>query len=382
MMFQIYPTILLLEDGQKYGGWSFSDSLISVGEVVFNTGMTGYQEVMTDPSYAEQIVLFTYPEIGNTGMNHEDNESVGCFLKGIIAKNICMKANNWRSQISLVQYLIEQKIAHIFGVDTRSLAQYLRNKGVMSGCVSSAELDINILYSKLNASLCMQGLDLVRRVTTSKVYKWSFNSSPSFQYCVSQNNQAIFLNVVVIDFGVKFNILNRLSYHGCNVLVVPATIHYKEILQFCPDGILLSNGPGDPSAVSYAIENVKQLINYDIPLFGICMGHQILALAVGATTFKLKFGHRGLNHPVGLYDNEKVDITSQNHGFAVASNTISESLLTVVSFNLNDNTIAGMVHKYKPLFSVQYHPEASPGPCDSDYLFKHFIYVMQSFKIG
>lgn len=380
-MFQMYPALLLLEDGSKYYGWSFSDSLISIGEVVFNTGMTGYQEIMTDPSYSGQIVLFTYPEIGNTGINYEDSESAGCFIKGVIAKNICLKPNNWRSRISLAQYLIQQKICHIFGIDTRSLAQRLRNKGVMNGCISTTELDTVVLKNKLHLSLPMQGLDLVRQVTTNKIYKWSYDFSKAFKCFPHQDKQAKLLNLVVIDFGIKFNILNKLSNYGCNILVVPATIHYKEILKHQPDGILLSNGPGDPSVVYYAIENVRQLVSYNIPLFGICMGHQILSLAMGASTFKLKFGHRGLNHPVGLYNREKVYITSQNHGFAVVLDTISDSSLNVISFNLNDNTVSGIVHKLKPIFSVQYHPEASPGPHDSDYLFKHFIRVMEFFKV-
>nr|AYR06362.1 carbamoyl-phosphate synthase arginine-specific small subunit [Renouxia sp.] len=380
-MFQMYPALLLLEDGSKYYGWSFSNSLMSIGEVVFNTGMTGYQEIMTDPSYSGQIILFTYPEIGNTGVNYEDNESASCFIKGIIAKNICLKPNNWRSKISLAQYLVQQKICHIFGIDTRSLARHLRSKGVMNGCISNAELNFMILRDKLNLSLSMQGLDLVKQVTTSKIYKWSYNFSKVFKRFPHEDKQAKLLNVVVIDFGVKFNILDKLSNYGCSVLIVPATIHYKEILKYQPDGVLLSNGPGDPSAVDYAIKNVRQLINYNVPLFGICMGHQILSLAMGASTFKLRFGHRGLNHPVGLYNHEKVYITSQNHGFAVALDTILDSSLNVVSFNLNDGTVSGIVHKLKPMFSVQYHPEASPGPHDSDYLFKHFIRVMELFKV-
>lgn len=373
-----YPTFLLLEDRKIYKGWSFSTTLMSIGEVVFNTGMTGYQEVMTDPSYFGQIVLFTYPEIGNTGVNNDDIESMKPCIKGIIAKNICLNSSNWRSQISLVQYLIDQNIPHIFGVDTRSLTKYLRDKGVMNGCISSHKLTSSSLSKRFEQFTSMQNLNFVNEVTTTKAYSWSPRLLTRFNFRDNFQNQHNRLNVVVIDFGVKFNILNRLSYYGCDVKIVPAITSYNIIMSNKPDGVLLSNGPGDPALIYNSLNTIRNLINSNIPIFGICLGHQLLSLALGASTSKLKFGHRGLNHPSGLYN--QVRITSQNHGFVVSSNTLPQNLVDVTYFNLNDLTIAGMVHNFRPCFSVQYHPEASPGPHDSDYLFAHFVQIMLAFK--
>nr|YP_010728870.1 carbamoyl-phosphate synthase arginine-specific small subunit [Lithothamnion corallioides]WEA76961.1 carbamoyl-phosphate synthase arginine-specific small subunit [Lithothamnion corallioides] len=380
MIPKTYSSFLLLEDGKICQGWSFSNCLMSMGEVVFNTGMTGYQEVMTDPSYFGQIVLFTYPEIGNTGINDQDLESLRPYIKGIIAKNICLNPSNWRSQKSLAQYLIDQNIPHIFGIDTRSITQYLRDKGVMYGCISSSLLSPSKFMKKLEQFASLQNINLVNKVTTPISYKWSPRLLPRFEYASNHNMQNInnHLHVVVIDFGVKFNILNRLSFSGCNVTVVPSTTSYDIIMSNKPDGILLSNGPGDPSLIDNSIQTIQHLINSNIPLFGICLGHQLLSLALGATTSKLKFGHRGLNHPSGLYN--QVKMTSQNHGFVVSVNTLPKDLVDITYLNLNDCTIAGVVHNFKPCFSVQYHPEASPGPHDSDYLFNHFIKVIKAFK--
>lgn len=371
-----YRSILLLSNGTKYYGWSYSKSILSIGEIVFNTGITGYQEIVTDPSYAGQIITFTYPEIGNTGINEEDDESSNIYIKGIIAKNICEKPSNWRHQISFIDYLKKQKIPHIFGIDTRALTKQLRKQGVMNGCISSKDLGEISLKKQINDLSKMPITNLIQMVTTKRLYtaKNSNFSHPIYSYlnyrtrinCVQK------LKIVVIDFGVKNNILSRLIHYGCNVTVVPAQSTYHIINQLKPNGILLSNGPGDPSSMSDIINNIADIIySSNIPIFGICMGHQILSLALKSKTFKLKFGHRGLNHPTGI--EKKIEITSQNHGFAVDLNSLSNNNLAITHMNLNDFTVAGLIHKNRPIFSVQYHPEASPGPHDSDYLFHSFI---------
>nr|YP_009295863.1 carbamoyl-phosphate synthase arginine-specific small subunit [Schimmelmannia schousboei]AOM64798.1 carbamoyl-phosphate synthase arginine-specific small subunit [Schimmelmannia schousboei] len=377
----LYPSILYLEDGTLYKGWSFIDNILSCGEVVFNTGMTGYQEIITDPSYSQQIIAFTYPELGNTGINNEDNESKTIHAKGIIAKNICLYPNNWRTNSSLKTYLLNNSIPHIFGIDTRALTKHLRTMGVMNACISSKILDKDLLHNTVSKASNIEGSNLVNAVTTKKAYAIKAANHQEFIYShlnYKINNKLINLNVVLIDFGVKYNIISRLLSYGCNIYILPANSTYETIKSYKPDGILLSNGPGDPSVITYAITTVKQLIKYsNIPIFGICMGHQILSLALGAKTFKLKFGHRGLNHPSGA---KKIsEITSQNHGFAVNLQSLKHlnNNIEVTHFNLNDYTIAGILHTKKPIFSVQYHPEASPGPHDSDYLFKNFITLMQ-----
>ena len=376
-------TFLSLEDGTSYSGWSYFNFNISIGEVVFNTGMTGYQEVMTDPSYYKQIVLFTYPEIGNTGVNLFDIESDVPTIKGLIAKNICSKPNNWRSSDSFIDYLIEYKIPHIFGIDTRFLTKKLRDNGVMLGCIASRI----IAYSDIN--LCMQSFysssntHFINNVTTNKIYRWSPLYSKWFNYIKPLKpldyNYKLPIKVIVIDYGVKFNILNRLSIYGCNVTVVPATASYNSIIALNPDGILLSNGPGDPSLISPTILNIIQkLVLSNIPIFGICLGHQLLGLALGAKTIKMKFGHRGLNHPSGNYN--LVKMTSQNHGYVVSNNQELSNIFNICYFNYNDKTVSGLIHKTKPCFSVQYHPESSPGPHDSDLLFYYFIKLILSNK--
>lgn len=383
---KVYPSILLLEDGKRCSGWSFSQDILSMGEIVFNTGMTGYQEICTDPSYLKQIVIFTYPEIGNTGINDQDSESNICYIQGMVTKNICLQPSSWRNQTSLIEYLLKYRIPHIFGVDTRFLTSYIRDKGVMNACISSRTLSVNYLQKQLGNFKSMLGLDLVSQITTLQPYSWSKKSSSFCSYLSSlssvNNIVDVTLNVIVIDFGVKFNILNKLSSYGCHVTIISSNSSYEDILKYAPDGILLSNGPGDPSVLSTAIETVKNLICTNIPLFGICMGHQILSLALGASTFKLKFGHRGLNHPVGSSKRQKVDVTSQNHGFSVCADTFSQEIIDPIYLNFNDNTLAGLVHNNKPFFSVQYHPESSPGPHDADYLFSHFVKVMLAFKVN
>nr|YP_009498079.1 carA [Gracilaria changii]ART65342.1 carA [Gracilaria changii] len=376
-----YPAILMLEDGKIYKGWSLISSTISFGEVVFNTGMTGYQEIITDTSYAEQIIVFTYPEIGNTGINYDDNESNKIHIKGIIVKNICFSPNNWRQQASFTNYIISHNIPHIFGIDTRSLTKHLRKSGSMNGCISSQYLDPDLLSLKLKNTPRIEGNDLVKQVTTSKSYEFKVYSNQYFSYLQYKTDKTYGygLKIIVIDFGVKHNILSRLNNYGCSTYILPAITSYKEIISYNPDGILLSNGPGDPSAVIYGIKTIKQIINYtNIPIFGICMGHQIINLALEATTFKLKFGHRGLNHPSG--SKQKAEITSQNHGFAVKKESLHNKTTNIIHFNLNDYTVAAIFHNTKPIFSVQYHPEASPGPHDSDYLFKYFISLTKQFK--
>lgn len=382
MQIKKYTSFLYLEDGSVYRGWSFFDTFRSVGEVVFNTGMTGYQEVMTDPSYYNQILLFTYPEIGNTGVNMIDIESNRCCLKGIICKNICIKSSNWRSTYSLVSYLNKYRIPHIFGLDTRHLTKLIRSKGVMIGCLASQVLKSTEISSIIKLFKSSYLFRMVSDVTTKKSYQWLPELFSLSNYIFDKQKRVSFsgLVVVVIDYGVKFNILNRLFYYGCFVQVVPADAGYEEVMAFKPDGILLSNGPGDPSLIDkQKILVIQQLINLNIPVFGICLGHQLLSLAVGSETSKLRFGHRGLNHPSGLYDTVKV--TSQNHGYVIGVNQSSDKLLSVGGYNMNDTTISVAMHKSRPTFSVQYHPEASPGPHDSDFLFAHFIKVMMACKL-
>lgn len=377
-MIQKHRSILLLEDGKQYYGWSFTNTIISVGEVVFNTGMTGYQEILTDPSYNGQIIIFTYPEIGNTGINEEDSESTKFQAIGIIAKNFCATASNWRHNSNIKEYFLKYKIPHIFGIDTRSLTKHLRNSGIMNGCIASSIFNANTIKSYLYNASSINQADLVSQVATEKSYLWiSKQSRVKLRYKIFKRLTTT-LYVIVIDFGVKSNILNILSEHGCKIKIVPVTTKYEEIIKQKPDGILLSNGPGNPSILNQAITTVKKLTETNIPLFGICMGHQILSLALGGSTFKLKFGHRGLNHPSG--SSQKVEITSQNHSFAVKENSLPNDILHITQLNLNDRSIASIVHKLKPIFSVQYHPEASPGPHDSIYLFEHFIKIMETYK--
>nr|YP_063520.1 carbamoyl-phosphate synthase arginine-specific small subunit [Gracilaria tenuistipitata var. liui]Q6B940.1 RecName: Full=Carbamoyl phosphate synthase small chain; AltName: Full=Carbamoyl phosphate synthetase glutamine chain [Gracilaria tenuistipitata var. liui]AAT79595.1 carbamoyl phosphate synthase small subunit [Gracilaria tenuistipitata var. liui] len=381
MTYNLHPAILVLKDGKFYRGWTLINSIISFGEVVFNTGMTGYQEIMTDPSYAEQIITFTYPEIGNTGINHEDNESNKIHVKGIITKNICFSPNNWRQQESFINYIFNNQIPHIFGIDTRALTKHLRKTGSMNGCISSQYLNPYLLSTKFKDRLSIESSDLVKQVTTSKNYEFQGYSHKHFSYLQYKTDKmyGYGLKIILIDFGVKYNILSRLDNYGCSIQILPATSSYETINAYNPDGIILSNGPGDPSIITYAIKTVKKIIKYtNIPIFGICMGHQIISLALEGTTFKLKFGHRGLNHPAGM--KQKAEVTSQNHGFAVNQESLYKDTINITHFNLNDTTVAGILHNKKPIFSVQYHPEASPGPHDSDYLFKYFINLIKHFK--
>ena len=354
-------TILLLADGRIFEGKSFGYQGETTGEVCFNTGMTGYQEILTDPSYCKQIVTMTSPHIGNYGINEEDIESENIQVAGFVIKEETMTPSNWRSTQSLGEYLKKNKIVGIKEIDTRSLTRHIRDKGAMNGIISSNDLDTQSLEKKLKEFPDMNGLDLAKDVTTQKKYKWPGKGR---------------YKVAVIDFGIKKNILRLLSDAGCELTVFPASIKAEDILSFEPDGVFLSNGPGDPLAVTYGIETVKKLLG-KVPLFGICLGHQILALALGASTFKLKFGHRGINHPVRNNEKNTVEITSQNHGFAVDLDSLPPNVIST-HINLNDNTSGGIRCTDIPAFSVQYHPESSPGPHDSRYLFNQFIEMMNA----
>jgi carbamoyl-phosphate synthase small subunit len=372
------PALLVLTDGTTFQGWSFGATGTTLGEVVFNTGMTGYQEVLTDPSYCGQIVTFTYPELGNTGVNPEDEESAKPQVRGAIARNICYHPSNWRSSQSLPDYLKQHGVLGIYGIDTRALTRKIRSVGAMNGIISTEILDPAELLERLQEAPSMAGLNLVREVTTQQVYEWSDSTQSVWEFRPEDAVTTEPLTVVAIDFGIKRNILRRLASYGCRVIVVPANTPPEDILKYNPDGIFLSNGPGDPAAVTEGIETTKALLNAQKPIFGICMGHQILGLSLGADTFKLKFGHRGLNQPAGL--KQRIEITSQNHGFAIAAESLPDAEVEITHLNLNDRTIAGLKHKTLPLFSVQYHPEASPGPHDADYLFERFVQTMYEHK--
>ncbi|WP_448563725.1 glutamine-hydrolyzing carbamoyl-phosphate synthase small subunit [Trichothermofontia sp.] len=372
------PAILVLADGTVYEGFSFGAPGTVVGEVVFNTGMTGYQEVLTDPSYCGQIVTFTYPELGNTGVNPEDEESARPQVRGAIAHNIAERPSNWRSTQSLSDYLKQHQIPGIYGIDTRALTRKIRSFGTLNGGISTEILDPRELLAQVKAAPSMAGLNLVPQVTTAEIYEWTEPTASHWEFSPSaQASTADPLRVVAIDFGVKRNILRRLASYGCRVIVVPANTPAETILSYDPDGIFLSNGPGDPAAVTDGIATTQALLAAQKPIFGICLGHQILGSSLGAQTFKLKFGHRGLNQPAGLQ--RKVEITSQNHGFAITPESLSDEI-EVTHLNLNDHTIAGLRHKTLPFFSVQYHPEASPGPHDADYLFEQFIQSMREYR--
>jgi carbamoyl-phosphate synthase small subunit len=374
---QAKPAFLVLADGTIYQGFAFGASGTAMGEVVFNTGMSGYQEVLTDPSYCGQLIVFTYPELGNTGVNPEDEESDRPQIKAAIARNICQRPSNWRSVQSLPDYLKQYNIPGIYGIDTRALTRKIRSTGAMNGILSTELLDTEELLRRVQSAPSMAGLNLVKEVTAKAPYQWSETTSEAWEFAASPETSSQPLKVVALDFGVKRNILKRLASYGCQVTVIPASTPPEEILSLDPDGIFLSNGPGDPSAVQEGIATVKVLQESQKPIFGICMGHQILGLSLGAETFKLKFGHRGLNQPCGL--DRQVEITSQNHGFAVTAESLGDDV-EITHFNLNDKTVAGLRHKTLPFFSVQYHPEASPGPHDADYLFKQFVQLMRDHK--
>ena len=365
---------LVLSNGITFSGYSFGAKGSTVGEIVFNTGMTGYQEVISDPSYFGQILTFSYPEIGNTGINFEDSESDNS-VKGLIVRNYSNNNSNWRSKLNFNQWLINKNIIGLYGVDTRALVKILRSNGSMNGLITSENIDLDTSLNIISNTPNMQGLNLAKEVSTKNNYLWKDFTMTDFDVRKKMSTNVRKLKIVAIDFGIKKSILNRLVSHGCEVLVLPSNSSFNDVLGHNPDGIFFSNGPGDPSSVFDGINLAKSLINYgQIPMFGICLGHQIFGLALGGKTYKLPFGHRGLNHPCGI--NNNVEITSQNHGFAIDPNSLSDEFVEITHFNLNDKTVAGLKLNNKPIFSVQYHPEAGPGPHDSDYLFEKFVSLM------
>ncbi|OGV95654.1 MAG: carbamoyl phosphate synthase small subunit [Nitrospinae bacterium RIFCSPLOWO2_02_FULL_39_110] len=372
--------ILALSDRTIFEGESFGAEGEAKGEVVFNTSMSGYQEILTDPSYKGQIITMTYPLIGNYGVNEEDVESAKPQAEGFIIKEGSKSISNWRGQKSLDEYLRDYNIVGIQGIDTRALTKHIRDKGAQEGIISTIDLNPTSLIKKAKESPSMVGRDLVKEVTCHEKYHWteggwdSKNSKLTTHYYGYPENSK--LKVVAYDCGIKHNILRLLVDVGCDVTVVPAFTGSDKVMSMNPDGIFLSNGPGDPDAVPYMAENIRGLIGKK-PIFGICLGHQILCLSMGAKTYKLKFGHRGANHPVMDLTTRKVEITAQNHGFAVAADSLP-SELELTHINLNDRTVEGVRHKSLPIFSVQYHPEASPGPHDSRYLFNRFVEYMRT----
>jgi carbamoyl-phosphate synthase small subunit len=356
--------LLALEDGKIFRGYSFGAEGETNGEVVFNTSMMGYQEIITDPSYKGQLVCMTYPLIGNYGVNKEDAESVRPFVEGFIVKEVSRIYSNWRASEDLGTYLKRNKVVGIEGVDTRALTKHLREVGAKKGVISTTDLDEKSLVKKALASPGLEGRDLIKEVMCEKMYRW--NETGKF-------------HVIAIDSGIKHNILRNLQARNCKLTVVPATATKDEILSYKPDGLFLSNGPGDPASLPYIVNMVKGLLD-QMPIFGICLGHQILGQAFGGKTFKLKFGHHGGNQPVINLKSRCVDITSQNHGFCVDVESIADKNIEMTHINLNDNTCEGMEHKKLPVFSVQYHPEAAPGPHDAGHHFDHFIELMEKHK--
>lgn len=397
---------LALESGKIFFGQSFGFNGERTGEIVFNTSMTGYQEILTDPSYKGQIIVMTEPHIGNVGVNKEDVESLQIFAEGLVVRENSSIFSNWRSEKSLQDFLVTNKIPAISDVDTRALTKHIRDIGTMRAIISTKDFNPKSLIKKVKRSDLMSGKDLAKEVTCKKPYQWvsdknewKWKDKSSDLKSKDINSQSAIRNpqllkVVVMDFGAKQNILRCLAERNCKVTVVPAKTSAQNILSLNPDGILLSNGPGDPAAVTYAIETIKELIRLpltglsvrrntyrlSIPMFGICLGHQLLGLALGGKTFKLKFGHRGANHPVKNLETGKIEITTQNHGFCVDIDSLSNENIEITHLNLNDNTMEGMKHKELPIFAVQYHPESSAGTHDSRYLFDQFINIMQERK--
>jgi len=369
--------VLLLEDGTVFEGTSFGAKGQKCGEVVFNTSMTGYQEITTDPSYYEQIITMTYPLIGNYGTNALDVESKKVYAAGFIVKENCEYPSNWRNEQSLSEYLKTNNVVGLAGIDTRKLVKHIRTQGALRGIISSTELKISSLMKTLSEYPGLVGRDIVKDVTSKKPYKWN---KPVVDVLKSSTDKPkLKYKVVAYDFGMKQNILRLLISHGCDVQVVPAFTTAKDVLARKPDGVFLSNGPGDPAAVTYAVESTRQLLG-KVPIFGICLGHQILGLALGGKTYKLKFGHRGANHPVKNLETKQVEITPQNHGFCVDINSLKDKGVKLTHINLNDNTLEGFRCKRLSVFCVQYHPEASPGPHDSQYLFRTFTDLMSQRK--
>jgi carbamoyl-phosphate synthase small subunit len=366
--------LLALEDGTVYHGESIGVIGQSVGEVVFNTSMTGYQEILTDPSYCRQIVTLTYPHIGNVGVNAEDEEADAIHASGLVIRDLSPIVSSWRSEESLENYLTRHNVVAIAGIDTRALTRRLREKGAMKGCIVAGDnIDIEAAIAAAQAFDGLKGMDLAKEVTTQESYEWT---EACWQLNGESQAEKPKFHVVAYDFGAKKNILRMLVERGCKLTVVPAQTSAEDVLALNPDGIFLSNGPGDPEPCTYAIEAIQTLLEKDLPIFGICLGHQLLALASGAKTVKMKFGHHGANHPVQELLEGLVMITSQNHGFAVDENSLPDTL-KATHRSLFDGTLQGIHHTSKPAFSFQGHPEASPGPQDAAPLFDHFINLLE-----
>lgn len=374
-----HSAILVLEDGTVFEGVSIGAQGRSIGEVVFNTSMTGYQEILTDPSYARQIVTLTYPHIGNTGTNDEDEESPSIHACGLVIRDLPLLASNFRSQASLSDYLKARNVVGISDIDTRKLTRILREKGAQAGCIIAGEnIDAESALKQAKAFPGLKGMDLAKEVTTKKPFEWS-QGSWTLTDGLPEHTGTGKYHVVAYDYGVKRNILRMLADRDCKLTVVPAQTPAAEVLALNPDGIFLSNGPGDPEPCTYAIEAIQAILKTEIPVFGICLGHQLLALASGAKTVKMKFGHHGANHPVKDLDRDVVMITSQNHGFAADAATLPENL-RVTHVSLFDGSLQGIHRTDKAAFSFQGHPEASPGPHDAAPLFDHFIELMEEYK--
>ncbi len=386
--------ILALEDGRIFCGIGYGAPKECIGEVVFNTSLTGYQEIFTDPSYAGQIVILTNPEIGNYGTNPADNEASRPYIEGLIVREFSPVSSNWRSHQVTDEYLKRSNVPVIADIDTRALVRHLRKYGVMRGVISTQEQDKDKLVAKARSIPKMDGTDLASVVTTAASYEWHQGVAPLTEpKCTGPEfateapvvvspvveDERERLHVVAYDYGIKRNILRMLCDEGCRVTVVPAKTSAEDVLALKPDGVFLSNGPGDPEPVTYAQESIRRMLG-KVPVFGICLGHQLIGLALGGKTYKLKFGHHGGNHPVKQLLSGKIEITAHNHNFAVDPNSLKQSEVELTHIDLNDNTLEGLRHRSLPLFSVQYHPEASPGPHDSHYLFKDFRKMMEEWK--
>lgn len=377
----IKSAILVLEDGTEFHGKSIGAEGAAIGEVVFNTSMTGYQEILTDPSYSQQIVTLTYPHIGNTGVNHSDEESETIHAQGLIIRDLPLVMSNYRAQETLSDYLKRHNIVAIADIDTRKLTRLLREKGAQNGCIIAGDcLDTHVALEKAKSFPGLKGMDLAKTVTVKQPYQWTQGSwTLESELPKAKSANELPLHIVAYDFGVKRNILRMLVDRGCRVTVVPAQTSAHDILALSPDGIFLSNGPGDPEPCEYAINAIQTFLTTDIPLFGICLGHQLLALASGAKTIKMKFGHHGGNHPVKDLDKNTVMITAQNHGFAVDETSLPANL-RVTHKSLFDGSLQGIHRTDKPAFSFQGHPEASPGPHDAAPLFDHFIELIAQYR--